>query len=38
MNAGVVIVGGGPVGVLAALTDKSVYLDTSVFMVKSKKI
>ncbi len=34
MNANVVIIGGGPAGIITALTAKSVYPDKSVFLIK----
>jgi len=34
MEANVIIIGGGPAGVITALTAKSVYPEKSVFMIK----
>ena len=34
MNANVVVVGGGPAGIITALTAKSVYPDISVCLIK----
>ena len=36
MNANVIIVGGGPAGVITALTAKSVYPDISVCLIKEE--
>ena len=34
MNADVIIIGGGPAGIITALTAKSVYPDKSVCLIK----